>query len=87
VEGCLRIIDSDTPDSLNLGFGQSHTVDEIIDTFEEAAGRPINRIAGAREPQSHDVAHWQADMTTTERVLGWRPTIDLRSGIERLIAR
>jgi UDP-glucose 4-epimerase len=82
VAACLRSMECDAAggEVFNVGFGDAHTVEEIIDVFEEVGGRRITRVPGGRALFRHDVEHWQADMGHTSSVLRWRPTIDLRQG-------
>jgi UDP-glucose 4-epimerase len=87
VEGILRSLESPAAAGqvLNLGSGDEHSVDEIIELFGAAAGRPVPTLPGARPVAVHDVPHWRADMAHTNEVLGWRPTIDLPTGLSMLL--
>ena len=54
----------------NLGTGVGHSVLEIIDTFEEASGKPVPYTMAARRPG--DVAASWADVSKAEAKLGWK---------------
>lgn len=88
VEACLRAMyrPPSPHEIFNVGFGVAYSVEEIIDVVETIAGARIATRPGDRVLAVHDVEHWQADMTHTEAVLGWRPTIDVWEGLGRTLA-
>jgi nucleoside-diphosphate-sugar epimerase len=86
VEACVRSLALEGVRSLNVGYGVDHTVDEIAAAFSQAAGRPLRLVPGARAPAPHDVLHHAADLTRTQQVLGWQPTIDLNRGAAMVVA-
>lgn len=59
-----------SPLCLNLGTGRGYSVLEVVQAFEQAAGRRIPFRVVARRPG--DVAACWADPTLAERMLGWR---------------
>ena len=59
----------------NLGTGRGSTVNQVVESMDKAAGRPIPvRMAGRREG---DVGVCVADTGRAERELGWRTGMSL----------
>lgn len=69
---------------VNAGSGESHSVKEIIDIAQDAAGTKLTVVdeGQARYEELDDV---RADISAGKREFGWTPQIPLRAGIERLI--
>jgi UDP-glucose 4-epimerase len=78
-EGHVRALDhlSRVPGAttLNLGLGRGYSVLEVIDAFERASGRRLERAYVGR--RDGDIAHVYADPSRAQRTLGWRATRDL----------
>jgi UDP-glucose 4-epimerase len=69
---------------LNIGTGVAVTDLELHRLMAEAIGAvPEPEFAPAR---LGDLPHMVVDATQAESVLGWRPTVPLREGIERTVA-
>jgi UDP-glucuronate 4-epimerase len=68
----------------NIGGGDQTSLLAAIDLVEELSGRiiPIERIAAA----PGDPDRTAADLRRAARDLGWRPTTDLRTGLQRQLA-
>ncbi|MCL6670907.1 UDP-glucose 4-epimerase GalE [Streptomyces panaciradicis] len=60
---------------LNLGSGQGTSVLQLIEAYQQAAGRPVPYRIGARRPG--DVPELIADGTAAGAAWNWRPTRDL----------
>ncbi|WP_064693908.1 NAD-dependent epimerase/dehydratase family protein [Rhizobium aegyptiacum] len=69
---------------INIGSGTSHSVQEIIEILQEAAGTdlPVVSSCAVRRNEIPDV---RADITRARAVLGWRPEWDLPAGIRALM--
>jgi UDP-glucose 4-epimerase len=70
--------------TLNVGNGREITVSELAGIVTAAAGRPD------LEPEHHpdrpgDVRRLYSDSARAADVLGWKPEVGLREGIERLL--
>jgi CDP-paratose 2-epimerase len=68
----------------NLGGGPEHTLSllELVAALERLTGRPLQpRFAGWR-PGDQPV--FVADISRAAELLGWRPKVDVQSGVERL---
>ncbi|MFB6356713.1 MAG: NAD-dependent epimerase/dehydratase family protein [bacterium] len=65
----------------NVGGGQNATLNEMIDTMEQVAGKNVTRKQ--EPPQKGDVPHTSADTNRIEQEVGWNARIDLKEGLER----
>jgi UDP-glucose 4-epimerase len=71
---------------LNVGSGVGHSVLDVIRVIEECRGQPV-------EIQSdQSLGNWLPDwvvldITKARAEFGWSPIVDLRSGIDRMLAR
>jgi UDP-glucose 4-epimerase len=59
---------------LNCGYGCGHSVLEVLDMVGHAAGRPIPRVFGPRQPG--DLDRVVADNRRLKERLPWRPRYD-----------
>ncbi|MBQ9469474.1 MAG: UDP-glucose 4-epimerase GalE [Bacteroidales bacterium] len=63
----------------NIGSGSGVSVLEMIDAFEQAAGRRITRLMAPRRPG--DIPAIWADTAMARDVLGWRPQLTLHEAL------
>ena len=71
--------------AVNLGSGQSISVNEIAATLAEALHKPLRpEISG--KYRDGDIRHCFADISLARQVLGWNPRYDFRSGVRTLLA-
>jgi UDP-glucuronate 4-epimerase len=68
---------------INLGSDAPVVLRDALATVEELVGRPAN-IHHLPAHKSDVPATW-ADISKAERLLGWRPQVDMREGIRRLV--
>ena len=80
VEGIHRIMRSDYPYPLNLGTDELVTINQLVDSVAEIAGKSITKRYDLSKPQG--VRGRNSDNTKIYQVLGWRPQIPLREGLE-----
>lgn len=66
---------------INVGGGSSVRMLDVLDVATEVTGRPVPIVTAA--PQAGDVAATEADLSWARRLLGYRPTVDLREGMAR----
>ncbi len=67
-------------DVFNVGTGQGASVLELIKTFEDISGQPLNYHFGKRRPG--DVAAVYADVTKIRERLGWSAKRSMREALE-----
>lgn len=72
-------------EAINVGSGRSTSVAELVDLAVRASGRDVQvRFSDRRRPG--EVMDVVADVRKAAATLGWRPRIDLASGIAALVA-
>jgi UDP-glucose 4-epimerase len=70
---------------INVGSGVGHSVADIIGLIQSSLGKPIELQCDTSHGQW--LTDWVVlDNAKASQEFGWRPEIDLRSGIEELIA-
>jgi len=79
VEGIYRIMRSDYPHPLNLGTDELVTVNQLVDSVAEVAGKHIIRQHDLSKPQG--VRGRNSDNTKLRQVLDWEPQMPLREGL------
>ncbi|MBI4618329.1 MAG: GDP-mannose 4,6-dehydratase [Planctomycetes bacterium] len=75
-------------ETFNLAWGRSISVEELALRVCRIAGRPGMRIESRTErkrPEPSEVWHLEGSAEKARRVLGWRPEIDLDTGLARVI--
>jgi UDP-glucose 4-epimerase len=65
----------------NVGAGARTSLRELVALIEQASGRPI--VVESAPPRNGDVRDSLAGLDRAERVLGYRPLVPLRDGLER----
>ena len=68
-------------DVLNVGQGEAHSMLEVKDVLEQIAGRELR--LERRPPRAGDVAHTLADISRARQELGFEPSTDFCSQVER----
>lgn len=63
----------------NVGTGRGNSVLELVKTFEEVSGRPLNYQIGPRRPG--DISAVYADATKVRSALGWTARRSLREAL------
>lgn len=64
----------------NVGTGVGATVDTIVHTLAGLSGAPTTLVSDP-DRQRADDGHLVADPAALQRATGWRPQVDLRSGL------
>jgi UDP-glucose 4-epimerase len=85
VEATLRAAECEaTGEAVNVGGGSRMALIEVLRLLGDLAGTgPGIRF---RESQRGDVRNTGADITKAERLLGYRPRVGLREGLEQQLA-
>jgi GDP-D-mannose 3',5'-epimerase len=81
IEGTLRIMQSEFNEPLNLGSSELVSVNRLVSIVEDIAGIKLKREYLLSAPQG--VRGRNSDNTLIREVLGWEPSVSLRSGLER----
>lgn len=73
------------PRVFNIGSGVSHSVQEVIDSIQRAAGTQLP-VVSDEEPRPNEIPDVRADITRAREMLGWQPHVTFAEGIARLMA-
>jgi nucleoside-diphosphate-sugar epimerase len=79
--GTRRIMASDVREPLNLGSDELVTINQLVDVVEEIAGIRLRRRYNPDAPKG--VRGRCSDNTLIKERIGWAPSIDLRTGMEK----
>lgn len=71
---------TDLPVVLNIGSGHTTTLGELLDMVRAVAG-PFDVVQHQR--RGFDIERTWLDIERADKELGWRPAMDLRSGLAR----
>ena len=69
--------------AFNIACGENYSLLQLLDLLEDILGKKIERIF--QNPQPGDVRHSLADISRAQKLLGYRPEIDFREGLERTV--
>jgi dTDP-glucose 4,6-dehydratase len=84
VEGIYRLLLSDCHQPVNLGNPHEMTIRQLAETIVRLAGSSSQIIE--RPLPIDDPKVRQPDISRAQELLGWRPQVDLETGIKRTIA-
>jgi len=82
--GMQKIMESDITVPLNLGSSKLVTVNRLVDIVEDIAGARLKRTYKLDAPKG--VRGRNSDNTLIRGMLGWEPSISLRTGLEKTYA-
>lgn len=78
VEANIKAMESEVSDEIfNIGSGKNYSINDLADHF------PIDRYHTER--REGDAEETLADIEKATSLLGWKPTISLRDGIQQLL--
>jgi dTDP-glucose 4,6-dehydratase len=83
VDGILRLMDSDTPDPVNIGNPHEVTIAEIANTIIRLTGstsRLVRRPLPVDDPKQR-----RPDITRARTILGWEPKVGLEEGLLKTV--
>jgi UDP-N-acetylglucosamine/UDP-N-acetylgalactosamine 4-epimerase len=73
----------------NVALGDQTTLLELFDLIREFVSRQIPEVAHAkavhRPPRPGDIAFSRADISKAERLLGYRPAVRIREGLQKTV--
>lgn len=71
-----------TYESFNIGSGIMTSVNEVVEVLEEVYGKNV-KVEITGNYRVGDIRHNYADISKTEKLLGYKPTVQFKSGIKR----
>lgn len=69
----------DLYDVINIGTGKGNSVLEVVKTFEQVSGNPLNYKIGSR--RQGDVEQVYASVEKAKKVLGWQAELSLKDAL------
>ena len=81
IDGTLRLMNSDMREPLNIGSEELVTINQLVDLVADIAGITVTRRHLLDAPQG--VRGRNSDNALIRKLLGWEPSISLRSGLEK----
>ena len=86
VRANLLAADGDVTGPINIGWGQETSVNDLLEALRDVAGErslPAPRYVPERPGE---VSRSCLDVTRAARELGWKAEVELRDGLERILA-
>jgi len=85
VDGVLRACHAPkaSGEVINVATGGRISLNELFRTIKELTGARVEPVYA--EPRAGDVKDSQADISKAERILGYRPTVDLQDGLKKTV--
>ena len=71
-------------ESFNIACGERISLLQLVDTINRIAGKNLRPQFAPARPG--DILHSQADVEKAAKLLGWKPSVNFREGIEKTIA-
>jgi GDP-D-mannose 3',5'-epimerase len=84
IHGTQTIMNSDIVDPINLGSAEIVSINQLVDIVEDIAGIQLKRHYKLEAPKG--VRGRSSDNTLINKLLGWEPSIPLRTGLEKTYA-
>ena len=69
-------------EAFNCGFGKNHSINEMLELIRKLMGK---RIEATIIEKQYEPSQTLSDTSKAERLLGWKPKIDLEEGLRRTI--
>jgi dTDP-L-rhamnose 4-epimerase len=84
-DACALALESDDANGevFNVGSGKSYTIRELAERFAKVLGRDAPPEI-TKQYRVGDIRHCFADITKAQNVLGYRPEVDIESGMAEL---
>lgn len=84
VEGFIRLMNSNQTGPINIGNPGEYTILQLAQTIQQMVN-PNVEVQYRPLPQD-DPRRRQPDITKATQLLGWQPTVNLQTGLEKTIA-
>ncbi|HHY66538.1 MAG TPA: SDR family NAD(P)-dependent oxidoreductase [Alicyclobacillus sp.] len=80
-------VDEAVGEVFNIGSGREISIGDLVEEVFSITGRrlPVEQEAKRLRPTRSEVRRLWADSSKAARILGWRPQVDLREGLERTL--
>jgi nucleoside-diphosphate-sugar epimerase len=81
LDAVYRLMQSNYDKPLNIGSDELISIDRLADIIIEASGKTLKRVYDLKAPQG--VRGRNADLTLITKVIGWKPEVTYREGLEK----
>ena len=81
IAGIQKLMQTDFFEPINLGSSELVNINQLVDIVEDIADIQLNRKYKLDAPQG--VRGRNSDNTLIKKVLGWKPSIPLRTGLQK----
>lgn len=73
--------------SINIGSGRQHSLGDVVSCVEKIMKKKIDIRWETKLKQKRQIEpkQWEADITNAAKVLEWKPSVSLESGLEKTI--
>ncbi len=78
---CMLTLPKHTYDIFNLAYGAPHKLSEVITILESLSGKKARIQTTSHAPPNSDFPKTYADISHAQKVLGWKPKVNLNEGI------
>ncbi|MBI5088483.1 MAG: hypothetical protein HZB15_06360 [Actinobacteria bacterium] len=87
IQGLIAVLDGELTGPINVGNPDEFTMRDLADHVVELAGSTSTVITvPLPDEREGDPARRQPDITLIRDSYGWKPTIDLHTGLSRMIS-
>src|SRR3990167_1572607 len=86
IDLCMKIdeLKKHTGQVFNVGTGKQTSIGEVVDIASSLTGYRPECLLN-EDKRSWDTQNWVADCTKTEKILGWKHSTDIESGLKKTI--
>jgi nucleoside-diphosphate-sugar epimerase len=81
LDAIYRLMQSNYDKPLNIGSDELISIDRLADIIIEASGKTLRKVYDLKAPQG--VRGRNADLTLISNVIGWKPKVTYREGLEK----
>jgi len=85
--GAIAEVDDAIGQTVHVGSGKSISIGELARLLMDIVGveKPIEEDPARLRPQASEVRELVCDASRARELLGWSPTVDLRTGLRRVV--
>lgn len=87
VRACIASVSGNSPQyaEADIASGEQWSAQDVIGLLADLSGKPIQTNAAPEMIRKWDRPEWETDLTPAWDLLGWRPQVTLREGLQDLI--
>jgi dTDP-glucose 4,6-dehydratase len=85
INGIYKLMLSDYHDPINIGNPDEISVNEFADLVNQTVNNSAGKIKKMAERLGNDPQRRQPDISRAKSILGWKPEIEIKEGLQRTI--